>query len=345
MIFPSGISYFILGKKVLHSGKIRQSFNNSYRIIMIRISSLFCLISLLHFFTPLDAKRAPLKYKQQPVQHIEKTLQGDNVVIFIHGTVIPLISPLNYRGSQQKGLISFVHCARRDKLIAETLMQVCPEEYQTHNFYVYGWSGILSFAERKRAAEDLYKRIKAHTGQITFIAHSHGASVALYLSQIALEDKNHQFSVQRLIMFAPPVQAVTAQYIKSPVFKKIYSFYSSADLGQIADPQGLYDDTRKVSTDKDYSLFSQRTFPHSANLIQVRVLLNMQSPGHSDFLIPRFLSRLPATIAFLEATASSTHKHHVILNIPRPHETIHLVKKKTALGKLCTSNSTNVPMY
>ncbi len=299
---------------------------------MARITYLLHLILLLNFFAPLSAKRCPLKYKQLPVHSVEKALKGDNVVIFIHGTVIPLISPMNYRASHQKGLIPFAHCSRRDKLIAETLMQVCPEEYQSKDFYVYGWSGVLSFSERRRAAEDLYKRIKAHTGIITLIGHSHGASVALFLSQIAQEDKNPQFSVHRLIMFAPPVQAATSHHIKSPVFKRIYSFYSSADLGQIADPQGLYDYTRRVSVDKDYSLFSQRTFTSSPNLIQVRVLLNMQSPGHSDFLNPRFLSRLPATIAFLEAATSSSHKNHVILNIPRPHETIHLVKRKHLSG-------------
>ena len=299
---------------------------------MARISFLLYIFFLLDFFQPLHARRCPLKYKNIPAKPVEKALKGENVVIFIHGTVIPLISPLTYRTVHQRGLIPFAHCSKRDKLIAETLTKAAPLEYQTSNFYVYGWSGILSFSERKKAAEDLYRRIKAYTGNITLIGHSHGASVALYLSQIAQEDKNHQFSINRLIVFAPPVQAATAHHIKSSIFKKIYSFYSSADLGQVADPQGLYDDTRRISIDKDYSLFSQRTFPHSTNLIQVRVLLNMQSPGHSDFLVPRFLSRLPATIAFLETTASSSHKYHVILNIPRPHESIHLVKRKQLSG-------------
>ncbi|MBA2307671.1 hypothetical protein H0W26_06095, partial [Candidatus Dependentiae bacterium] len=233
---------------------------------MKRISYLFFISILCCFFTPLSAKRCPLKYKQHPIQHIERSLTGDNVVIFIHGTVIPLISPLTYRAVNQKGLIPFAHCAKRDQLIAETLMKACPQEYPTSNFYVYGWSGILSFGDRRKAAEDLYKRIKAHTGHITLIGHSHGASVALYLGQIAEEEKDHKFSLNKLIMLAPPVQSATAHHIKCPLFKKVYSFYSSADLGQIADPQGLYDHTRKASVDKIYSLFSQRTFAPSPNL-------------------------------------------------------------------------------
>ena len=163
------------------------------------------------------------------------------------------------------------------------------------------------------------------------MGHSHGASVALYLAQVAQEDNNPDFSIERLILFAPPVQAATAHHIKSPIFKKVFSFYSTADIGQIVDPQGLYNDT-KTSLDKGYSLFLNEPFASSKNLIQVRVLFNMQSPGHSDFLIPRFLSRLPATISFLEASTSSSHKQHVILNIPRPHEAIHLVKKKQLSG-------------
>lgn len=300
---------------------------------MARITYLLSFICIVTFANWVSARRCPFKYKQRPLQQIEKVIKGETAVIFIHGTVIPLLSPINYRAPHQKGLVPYIHCAKRDQLIGETLMKACPQEYQTSDFYVYGWSGILSFAERRKAAHELYKNLRAHKGNITLIGHSHGASVALYLSQLAQEDNNHSFSIDRLILFAPPVQTATAHYIRSSTFKRIYSFYSSADLGQVADPQGLYDDTKKISTDKDYSLFSQRTFAHSPNLIQVRVLLNMQSPGHSDFLIPRFLSRLPATIAFLESTTSSSHKHHVILNVPRPHENIHLVKKKQLSGK------------
>ncbi|MBA3751720.1 hypothetical protein H0X06_02900 [Candidatus Dependentiae bacterium] len=299
---------------------------------MARIISLVNFFFLVTLFAPLIAKRCPLKYKQRTLQLINNELKGDSVVIFIHGTVIPLISPLNYRTTQQRGLIPFIHCARRDQIIAETLTKTSPQEYQTHQFFVYGWCGVLSFAERRKAAEDLYKHLRSYKGSITIIGHSHGASVALYLAQIALEDKNYQFSIDRLILFAPPVQSVTAHHIKAPIFKKVFSFYSSADLGQVADPQGLYDDTKKISINKAYFLFSQRTFAPSQNLIQVRVLLNMQSPGHSDFLIPRFLSRLPATISFLESSAALTRKKDFILNIPRPHEKVHLVKKKHLSG-------------
>ena len=88
---------------------------------MARIFSFLHIILALSFFTPLTAKRGAFKYKERPQRHIEKVLTGENVVIFIHGTIIPLISPLNYRALHQKGLIPFAHCSRRDQLIADTL--------------------------------------------------------------------------------------------------------------------------------------------------------------------------------------------------------------------------------
>ena len=187
---------------------------------ILRVAYLFSSIFIGLLSHSLQAKRCPLKYKQRAPRQIEKDVKGESAVIFIHGTVIPLLSPLTYRVGDQKGLVPYAHCAKRDQLIGEALMKASPQQHLTSNFYVYSWSGILSFSERRKAADVLYKQLRAYKGTITLIGHSHGASVALYLAQLAQEDNNLSFLIDRLIIFAPPVQSATAHHIKSPIFKR-----------------------------------------------------------------------------------------------------------------------------
>ncbi len=237
-----------------------------------------------------------------------------STTIFIHGTIIPVISPLMNIGNIKPGLNQFSTCTNRYKRIGATLTGAHPQQFPASSFYCFGWSGDLDFHERKKAAHALYEEVKNIPGPKTLIGHSHGCNVILYLAHIAQEKKDTSFTIDRLILMAAPVQNATSHYVSSPIFKKIISFYSTADLVQIADPQGAYTESKKVSVDRNLPFFSKRIFPDAPQLTQVRILLNRQSPAHTDFIQPRFLRMLPDILTLL-ADATITIRH-AIIDIP-----------------------------
>ena len=69
--------------------------------------------------------------------------------------------------------------------------------------------------------------------------------------------------------------------INDPLFKKIYSLYSTMDMVQILDPQ-------KIKTPGKAPLFSQRKFPSCPQLIQVRLKCEGRGLLHIDFVLNKF---------------------------------------------------------
>lgn len=246
-------------------------------------------------------------------QRLEKLPPG-NATIFIHGTMFALVSPLANLGPIPEGLIPFSSCTNGYKRVGMALIASNPKQFTQQNFFYFGWNGELDFTERKQAAYLLYDTISEHTEPLTVIAHSHGCNVALYLAQIAEEKKNTTLKIDSLILLAAPVQNATAHLVHSPLFKQIISLYSTADLIQIADPQGVYTESKKVSVDKKLPLLSKRRFPHAPALKQARVLLDGHSPSHIDFIKPRFIKRLPELITLL--AESSSQNEPVVITIP-----------------------------
>ena len=210
-------------------------------------------------------------------------LQEGEATIFIHGTLFSIypIIPNSYRAGL--ALSRATECG--------TSVQQMSRLFGTpfDSFYFFRWSGRLSLQERKKAAQSLATLLKNHRGPVTLICHSHGCNVALLLAELNLPDQ----AIEKLILLAPPVQKATAQHSNSPLFKKVISLYSSADMIQVADPQGLQ------SKDAD-SFFSKRIFDESPHLIQARIFLDKYSPSHLDFITPRFWRKLPAVISLLE---------------------------------------------
>ena len=86
-----------------------------------------------------------------------------------------------------------------------------------------------------------------------------------------------------------PLQKETSQLVCNPLFKEVFSFYSSFDLLQIIDPQGLYEQAH------DRPLFSERQFPNE-HIIQVKIKLNGRALLHVDFILVHFLQHLPIII-------------------------------------------------
>ncbi len=239
----------------------------------------------------------------------DHTLKKGTATIFIHGTtnVIPGIE--------------FLFGSIIDEWILNTgrvLSQACPSMFPYNSFYVFRWPGNFNIRERKKAAQYLYDVLCGHQGPLTIIAHSHGCSIALYLAELCMLSANTSLKVDRLILLAPPVQEQTAYLVNSPVFKKIYSLYSSADLWQIIAPERITKRTGKRS--RKILTHSKRVFPDAPHVIQARVLVNYRSPSHLDFFCSPFLKKLPSLIAFLDQQAEN--KDHIIVNIPTDNSPI-----------------------
>lgn len=225
--------------------------------------------------------------------------------VLIHGTLFPILSNLTRTFDIRSGL----HYAntlskhyghgRAIYLLGQADKKLFPIDY----FYAFGWSGNLSFKDRKNAAINLYNNLKNFERPINLVCHSHGGNVALLLDEVVRENHDYDFKIDKLILLATPVQKATESYIYSNVFKNIYSLYSAGDLVQVMDPQGLYIKTRRVcyKNKRKVPLFSKRIFPKCFNVKQAKVLINGQDLGHLDFILrAAFIQAVPNIISILD---------------------------------------------
>lgn len=180
--------------------------------------------------------------------------------------------------------------------IVHELSKADPVRYQEDNIYAYSWSGALDFDEREREAIKLHKALcivvsdfkknyNVNPG-IRIIAHSHGGNIALNLAHLACKD----FVIDELILLAAPIQARNYYCAQSSKFKRIFSFYSTSDITQIIDPQGLY------RQGVPGPFFSERRFKVSENIFQVKTKLNGYACGHLDYNAAYMVSLLPFII-------------------------------------------------
>ena len=190
--------------------------------------------------------------------------------------------------------------------IAETLHNQNTTRFDIDNFYFFGWSGKLSHTKRKEAAQELddalkkliaeYKEKYGVIPKIRLITHSHGGNVALCLSDI---NKNceHTLIIDELILLACPVQEKTAYMIKDDIFKQVYSLYSTMDILQVIDPQGLKFKKDEIKT----PFFSKRVFEPQENLTQTRLKINGRGILHIEFLLSNFMHALPHILEELDS--------------------------------------------
>ena len=277
----------------------------------------FWLIALFFVSSLITQRSAAQRSNRNSRRHAHKyirhskctQLNEGKATIFVHGTTFPGLSRLLFHNPKRRGIYryTFGPTTGRERL-AKVLHEADKEQFPAETFYKFYWSGHLGFEDRKKAAESLLGYLKDHKGPITLIAHSHGCNVALYLAELSKD-----ITIDRLVLLAPPVQQATKELVHAKIFKKVYSFYSSGDLVQVADPQGMYGETKKNGNS---SLFSKRTFAQAPNLVQARVLYDRQSPGHRAFIMPRFFKRIPQLLEVLD-TAHTKGKDHIIVTIPQ----------------------------
>lgn len=208
--------------------------------------------------------------------------------------------------------------------------------FNPQNFYIYSWPGDLDFDERDAEGKNLYNqlveltcRYKKENGvipKIRLIAHSHGGNVAL-----AMAPYNSQscLVVDELFLLAVPVQVRTRSYIQSSMFKRVFALYSTLDIGQVGDPQGLYKNSGTSV------LFSNFRFNVQENLLQVHTLLNGRACTHAQFIFD-LLPLLPAVIKELNDWAD--HLPEAILADPRYHYTLALFNDGRTLPSFIPRN-------
>lgn len=242
------------------------------------------------------------------------------VTIWIHGTKLTPLAVLPNFFYRKFGLHPILTYDTKYHLrkLADCLQESDCENFKNDHFYVFGWSGKLSFVERKRAAQQLYdeliilcnnyKHLHGIVPNIRIISHSHGGNVALNLADV---QKNSEIKVSELILLACPVQTQTMHLIQNTMFEKIYSFYSETDIIQIIDPQGLY----KNKTPKT-SLFSKREFPCNPKLAQIKTRNRQRGLMHIEFLLFNFVRSLPHILCKIKEEDNKNYHYFTLQLLP-----------------------------
>jgi hypothetical protein len=114
---------------------------------------------------------------------------------------------------------------------------------KTYN-YTFGWSGLLSYASRQKAAFFLHaklNRLVRHLRKrglnpiIKIYSFSHGGNVALQLANFEPWKPNGKLNIAQLVMLGTPIQHDNDTLILHPMFQSIYHFYSNGDIPQKLD--------------------------------------------------------------------------------------------------------------
>ena len=256
------------------------------------------------------------------------------VTVWIHGTKLLISATYHSVFAGKPGLKHACLLPRNNYLhtIARTLSTQDPEQFPFEHFYIFGWSGKLCARERQDVARTLHTRLQEISTQyeqvyrekpiIRIIGHSHGASVALNLANI--EEKT--IDIDELILLACPVQECIYSCVRNPMFKKIFSLYSTLDIAQIIAPQI----TRYTAVESDpmwnrlrFPPISKREFPPQENLVQTKVKINKHALTHGEFMSKKFLTTFAhvrkqmATWLAEQRDASTSYTHLLHLHFPK----------------------------
>lgn len=183
-------------------------------------------------------------------------------------------------------------------LLARLMDQVIHATYSPdikNYFYTFGWSGLLSPSKRYREAKKLYialsQEIKLFkqqgiTPRIRLIGYSHGGNICLNLGAVKKHEnlKKENISIDQLVLLGVPVQYDTDYLVSSPLFKKVYHFYSHADRIQRLD---FFSWNRFLSK----RLFKERegfTLPHRLTQIRIKARRTAAQKSEAMFITNNF---------------------------------------------------------
>lgn len=229
--------------------------------------------------------------------------------------------------------------SQRVGYLYEKLSLLLSPEIEGTTLYTFGWHGDLSAKNRRqwghrlaRSLQVAIARKRTEIGddakiEVHVVGHSHGGNVILNMVTCpGVEDGG--LSIDKLVLLGCPVQSETAQYVFSPLFKKVYNFYSRGDMIQILD---------MVTTDDPYS---RRMFPFTREakaakkIIQIELTVNKSEPRHVELWLwgcrynPIYRKRFPIypypLVCFVPALLSlideyADKAHHIGVDIANEH--------------------------
>lgn len=259
-------------------------------------------------------------FEQQKRQHAVLT-------VYVHGTLfnwrnmlayIPGAAELTY---VPDGLSSVKDLDQNTvgNQLAQEFSSKDPKRFVYDNFYTFGWSGKLSFEQRKKSAEflaqELQKVLESYQLEhgvkpiVRIVTFSHGGNVALNLAHFLPNDIQVE-----LILIACPIQKETEILAEAFCFSKIYTIYSLNDVVQVADPQKLYRNIR--SSDGSSSLLSRRSLQIDDDKIkQACVSVNGTYLGHLE-LFQLFNKHIPMVLNRLDALSEVSGKTIAYIDVP-----------------------------
>ena len=114
-----------------------------------------------------------------------------------------------------------------------------------NQYYTFGWSGLVSNKLRYIEASFLYSELQklvkelkkqGYNPKIRLLGYSHGGNLGLQLGAIhQTKNKDDQVYIDEFHLLGTPIQVETDYLITSPIFKRIYNWYSDADNVQTLD--------------------------------------------------------------------------------------------------------------
>lgn len=245
-----------------------------------------------------------------------KSVNPPSITIWVHGTLMFYI-PVYHQIFVDNSCLLPATALPKDhhfRIIADTIAEHDPEHFPLEEFYIFGWSGKLKNKEREIAAQRLYEeilRVRKNYHEkygieptIRIIAHSHGGNVTLNMCNI---DAAPPFTIKSLILVACPVQEKTMHLISTPMFKRVYSLYSSFDIVQVLAPEFKWLRTTHAHNPKgrkySYKLipFSARLFPIYSHLTQAKIKIDDYPISHTRFSAKKFISCLPTILQKLDS--------------------------------------------
>jgi hypothetical protein len=263
------------------------------------------------------------------------------ITIWVHGTLVFRTPIYHHIFNNQSRVVRAVLLPGNNyfRILAETIAEHDSEHFPLDEFYIFSWSGRLQNKERKDAAEKLYQEIIDLSEEyqkkygcrpiIRILAHSHGGNVVLNMAQLK-KNTTHQPLIKSLILLACPVQAETMHLIKTPMFERVYSLYSSLDIIQILAPQFKYTriiDPQSMRRKHHYKIFpfSARTFPLYDHLTQAKIKINDYPISHTSFSTKEFGAMLPTILHKLD----EWHDESVVNNKLDKHKLLCIYKKRS----------------
>ena len=163
-----------------------------------------------------------------------------------------------------------------------------PSDY----YYTFGWSGLVSTKLRYIEAGFLYKdlakiikdlRAKGYNPLLRIIGYSHGGNLGLQLGAIhQTKEPKDQIEIEEFHMIGTPIQVETDYLITSPIFKKIYNWYSRGDGVQTLD----FFSYKRFFSKKKFSKRKNFILPKKLRQIRLKISDFTPKPCTAEDFIP-----------------------------------------------------------